>query len=89
MKCLLCSSEIDDRREFPVMKGSQGQEIQDTLGMYNHVMSLGKWIHVTLTAQKSSGTEVLLSGHVCPSHVVSPGSLALAASPTPKKDKTS
>ena len=89
MRCLLCPSEIDDKREFPIVKGPQGQDIQDTLGMFNHVTALGKWTHVTLTAQKGAGTEVLLSGHICPSHTVSPGAVALAPPSTPKKDKTS
>ena len=88
MRCLLCPNEIDDKREFPIVRGPQGQEIQDTLGMFNHVTALGKWIHVTLTAQKGAGTETLLSGHVCPSHPVSPGRIALALPPTSKKDKT-
>ena len=89
MRCLLCSNEIDDKREFPFVDGPNGQRIQDTLGMFNHTTSLGKWIHVTLTAQKFSGTEVLLSGHVCPAHGVSPGSISISPSPPPKKDKLS
>ena len=71
------------------MTGPQGQQVQDTLGMFNHTTALGKWTHVTLTAQKGTGTEVLLSGHVCPSHAVSPGSITLALPPTSRKDKTS
>ena len=88
MRCLLCPNEIDDKREFPYVDGPNGTKIQDTLGMFNHVTALGRWIHVTLTAQKGTGTETLLSGHVCPSHAVSPGSIILAIPPTPKKDKT-
>mgnify|MGYP001577098315 CR=1 FL=1 len=87
MRCLMCPNEIDEKREFPVVVGPQGQQIQDTLGMFNHVTALGKWTHVTLTAQKGAGTEVLLSGHVCPSHGVSPGSIAL--SPASKGTSTS
>lgn len=88
MRCLLCPNEIDDKREFPYVDGPNGQRIQDTLGMFNHVTALGKWIHVTLTAQKGTGTETLLSGHVCPSHPVLPGSLSLAATSPTKKDKS-
>jgi hypothetical protein len=88
MRCLLCQNEIDDRREFPFVDGPNGQRIQDTMGMFNHVTSLGKWIHVTLTAQKGPGSETILSGHVCPSHAVVPGSISLAHVPSRNgKDK--
>jgi hypothetical protein len=87
MRCLLCANEIDDKREFPFVDGPNGQKIQDTLGMFNHVTALGKWIHVTLTAQKGTGTETILSGHVCPSHNVAPGSLSLTLALQPKKEK--
>ena len=88
MRCLLCTNEIDENRGFPSVVGAQGQVVQDTLGLYNHTEALGKWLHVTLTAQKGSGSEVLLCGHICPSHSVAPGTIGLSALST-KKEKAS
>jgi len=82
MKCLICSTEIDDKREFPVTVGPQGQQIEDVLGKFNHAQELGKWTHVSLTAQKAAGSVMLLSGHICPLHNVSEGSLALIVAPS-------
>ena len=75
MKCLICASMIDDKKDFTV-KGPQGQDLDDTVGRLRHFDELGKWTHVTLTAQLSF-TQVLLSGHVCPAHKVEPGRLSL------------
>ena len=75
MKCLVCPNTIDDKRDFTV-KGPQGQDLDDTVGRLRHFDELGRWTHVTLTAQLSY-TQVLLSGHVCPAHKVVPGSIAL------------
>jgi hypothetical protein len=75
MNCLICSNKIDDKKDFTV-KGPQGQDLDDTVGRLRHFDELGKWIHVTLTAQHAY-TQVLLSGHVCPSHRVVPGGIAL------------
>lgn len=36
-----------------------------------------KWVHVTLTAQRNGGNEVILSGHVCPKDAEHLGSAAL------------
>ena len=83
MKCLICSTEIDDKKEFSVAVGPQGQMIEDVLGKFNHVKELNRWTHVTLTAQKAAGSVVILSGHVCPVHNVVEGSLALAVAPNP------
>ena len=82
MKCLICSTEIDDKKEFPVTVGPQGQQIEDSLGKFNHAQELGKWNHVTLTAQKAVGCVTILSGHVCPAHNVAEGSIALAVAPS-------
>jgi len=89
MKCLICSIEIDDKKEFPVTIGPQGQQVEDVLGKFNHAQELGKWTHVTLTAQKAVGSVALLSGHICSAHSVTEGSLVLitaAPSPIPKDD---
>jgi hypothetical protein len=75
MKCLICSNTIDDKKDFTV-KGPQGQDLDDTVGRLRHFDELGRWTHVTLTAQFSF-TQVLLSGHVCPAHKVEPGRLGL------------
>ena len=75
MKCLICASTIDDKKDFTV-KGPQGQDLDDTVGRLRHFDELGRWTHVTLTAQLSF-TQVLLSGHVCPAHKVEPGRLSL------------
>ena len=75
MKCLICSNTIDDKKDFTV-KGPQGQDLDDTVGRLRHFDELGRWTHVTLTAQFSF-TQVLLSGHVCPAHKVEPGRIGL------------
>ena len=75
MKCLICASTIDDKKDFTV-KGPQGQDLDDTVGRLRHFDELGRWTHVTLTAQFSF-TQVLLSGHVCPAHKVEPGRIGL------------
>ena len=77
MKCLICSIEIDDKKEFHGAVGPQGQQIEDVLGKFNHAQELGKWTHVTLTAQKAVGSVTILSGHICPVHNVAEGCIAL------------
>lgn len=79
MKCLLCPTEIDELREFPTTIGPQGQKIEDIMGRWKHSQSLATWTHVALTAQKPGGSMSILSGHICPGHLVSPGSVALVA----------
>ena len=81
MKCLLCPVEIDELKDFPITIGPQGQKIEDIMGKWNHSQALAKWTHVALTAQKPSGSMSILSGHICPAHPVSPGSVALVAAP--------
>lgn len=90
MKCLICTTEIDELKEFPAEVGPGGQLIEDTLGKWKHAQAVGAWTHVTLTAQVSAGTITVLSGNVCPAHPVSAESLILATkvcdpklSPTP------
>ena len=75
MKCLICASSIDEKKDFTV-KGPQGQSLDDVVGRLRHYEELGRWTHVTLTAQLAY-TQVLLSGHLCPSHNVVPGGLGL------------
>ena len=75
MRCLVCPNTIDDKKDFTV-KGPQGQDLDDTVGRLRHFDELGRWTHVTLTAQFSF-TQVLLSGHVCPAHKVEPGRFVL------------
>ena len=82
MKCLLCSVEIDELKEFPATRGPQGQVIEDIMGRWNHSLALNQWTHVALTAQKPGGSMSILSGHICPAHSVQPGSVALVAAPT-------
>ena len=75
MKCLMCPNEIDENKDFRV-KGPQGQDLDDIVGRLRHVEDLSHWTHLTLTAQYSY-TQVLLSGHVCPSHRIEPGRIGL------------
>jgi hypothetical protein len=81
MKCLICSNTIDDKKDFTV-KGPQGQDLDDVVGRLRHFEELGKWTHVTLTAQRSY-TLVLLSGHVCPAHKPVPGGIGLVDAVVP------
>jgi hypothetical protein len=76
MKCLICENAIDDKKDFTV-KGPQGQDLDDVVGRLRHFEELGRWTHVTLTAQLAY-TQVLLSGHVCPAHRAVPGGIVLA-----------
>lgn len=78
MKCLLCPTEIDDKKEFIPELGPQGQVIEDVLGKWKHAQELSRWVHVSLTAQRPAGAAAILSGHVCPKHAVEPGTVALA-----------
>ena len=87
MKCLVCSAEIDELKEFPAAVGPQGQLIEDTLGKWKHVQAVGGWTHVTLTAQVSAGTVTVLSGNVCPAHPVTAESIMLAAVTAGRKSK--
>ena len=75
MRCLMCSTEIDENKDFHV-RGPQGQDLDDIVGRLRHTTELGRWTHLTLTAQYSF-TQVLLSGHVCPGHEISPGRIGL------------
>jgi hypothetical protein len=75
MKCLICTSEIDEKKEF-IVAGPQGQPLDDIVGRLRHMAELGKWTHLTLTCQRAF-TEVILSGHVCPAHQIFPGSIGL------------
>jgi hypothetical protein len=75
MKCLICTNTIDDKKDFTV-KGPQGQDLDDVVGRLRHFGELGRWTHVTLTAQLSY-TLVLLSGHLCPAHKAVPGGIGL------------
>ena len=79
MKCLICSAEIDELREFPPTVGPGGVQIEDTLGRWKHSQAVGAWTHLTLTAQVPAGTVTVLSGHICPAHVISSDGIALAA----------
>ena len=85
MKCLLanCPNEIDELKEFPATVGPGGQLIEDTLGKWRHAQAVGAWTHVTLTAQVSAGNVMVLSGHVCPVHLVTGEGLTLATRPSP------
>lgn len=83
MKCLVCSTEIDELKEFPATPGPGGQLIEDTLGKWKHSQAVGAWTHVTLTAQVSAGTVTVLSGNVCPAHFVTAANIMLAARPSP------
>jgi hypothetical protein len=83
MKCLVCSAEIDELKEFPATPGPGGQLIEDTLGKWKHSQAVGAWTHVTLTAQVSAGTVTVLSGNVCPAHPVTAAGIMLAARPSP------
>jgi hypothetical protein len=88
MKCLLCPIEINELKEFPATVGPQGQLIEDVLGRWNHSQALAGWTHVSLSAQAGGGSMSILSGHICPEHSVTAGSIALvaASSPTMAKD---
>ena len=81
MKCLICANTIDDKKDFTV-KGPQGQNLDDVVGRLRHFEELGKWTHITLTAQLAY-TQVLLSGHICPAHKAVPGGIGLVDAVVP------
>ena len=83
MKCLVCASTIDERKAFPPTVGPGGVQIEDTLGRWKHAQAVGAWTHVTLTAQVSGGSKTILSGHVCPNHLISNDGIQLAARTPP------
>jgi len=86
MKCLVCTQEIDELKEFPPTIGPGGVQIEDTLGKWKHSQAVGAWIHLTLTAQVSAGTVTVLAGHVCPLHPTA--SITLTSKQTPLGDST-
>ena len=83
MKCLACPAEIDDQKSFPAAVGPQGQIIEDAMGRWKHASELALWTHVTLTAQVATGCLTVLSGHICPKHLVS--ELKVSDPGSPKK----
>ena len=88
MKCLVCDRQVDELREFPVVVDAQGKTIEDAMGKFRHQQELSAWTHVTLTAQRGGGSLTLLSGHVCPDHVVAANGFELVAAGHPRGDET-
>jgi hypothetical protein len=68
MKCLLCSTEIDEARTFPPIEGPGGRLIEDVTGRLKLARDLEKWTCVTIMAQIPGGCRTIRSGHVCPAH---------------------
>jgi len=73
MKCLLCPTEIDEKREFkPEISKHTGKLVFDEEGQRQHAHDLSQWEQVKVSATRGMHGDVeLLVAHVCPQHILS------------------
>lgn len=65
MKCLLCSSEIDELKAFPDVDIG-GRMVPDDVNKARHAQELSAWEQVTVSVLRNGGNEQLLVGMTCP-----------------------
>lgn len=70
MKCMFCSSEIDENRSFDL-------DLVTEKTMRAHAAELGKWRQITATISNNGGQLSIFTGHVCPLERIEPGDVAV------------
>jgi hypothetical protein len=65
MKCIVCSTEIDETATFPDVDIG-GQKVPDTINRVRHAQTLEKWEQVVVSINRQGASVQILAGHVCP-----------------------
>jgi hypothetical protein len=71
MKCLFCSSEIDETPEI---------DPEDVFAKRKHAAKMSEWEQVTVAVTDRGGSLSIFAGHVCPKEKLKIGDVAVVKS---------